>query len=82
MRAVHARMSCTENGVKSRTGELLFKCARRGEPLAPEDEDAFARWKWPHGVAQGRRSRRPPIGTFGLGVTLSGLVFGPRWRKS
>jgi len=32
-------------------------------------------------VAQGRRDRRLAVGTFGLGFTIGGLIFG-RWRKA
>jgi hypothetical protein len=54
---------------------------RRGELLSPEDREALGRWE--------RLSRRRKalavggfvVGTFGLGFTLGGLVFG-RWRKA
>ena len=54
---------------------------RRGEPLTPEEEEALGRWQrlsaWRKGVAIGGFA----VGTFGLGFTLGGLVFG-RWRKA
>jgi hypothetical protein len=54
---------------------------RRGEPLTPEEEEALGRWQrlsaWRKGVAIGGFT----VGTFGLGFTLGGLVFG-RWRKA
>ena len=54
---------------------------RRGEPLSPEEQDALGRWErmstWRKGVAIGGFA----IGTFGLGFTVGGLVFG-RWRKA
>ncbi len=54
---------------------------RRGEPLSPEEQEALGRWermsKWRKGVAIGGFA----IGTFGLGFTVGGLVFG-RWRKA
>ncbi len=54
---------------------------RRGEPLSAEDHEALGRWArmstWRKAVAIGGFS----IGTFGLGFTLGGLIFG-RWRKA
>jgi hypothetical protein len=54
---------------------------RRGEPLSPEEQDALGRWArmsgWRKALAVGGFA----IGTFGLGVTVGGLVFG-RWRKA
>jgi len=59
----------------------IVKLWRRGEPLTPEEEDALGRWQrlsaWRKGIAVGGFA----IGTFGLGFTLGGLVFG-RWRKA
>ena len=63
-----------------RAGGALRK-RRRGEPLTPEEEDALGRWQrlsaWRKGIAIGGFA----VGTFGLGFTLGGLVFG-RWRKA
>jgi hypothetical protein len=54
---------------------------RRGEPLSPEEQEALGRWSrmssWRKALAVGGFV----IGTFGLGVTVGGLVFG-RWRKA
>jgi len=54
---------------------------RRGEPLTEEEREALGRWQrlsaWRKAVAIGGFS----VGTFGLGFTLGGLVFG-RWRKA
>jgi hypothetical protein len=54
---------------------------RRGEPLSAEEKDALGRWQrlslWRKFVAVGAFV----IGTFGLGVTIGGLIFG-RWRKA
>jgi hypothetical protein len=54
---------------------------RRGEPLSTEEEEAIGRWvrlsTWRKAIAVGGFA----IGTFGLGFTLGGLVFG-RWRKA
>jgi hypothetical protein len=63
-----------------RAGGALRK-RRRGEPLTAEEEEALGRWKrlsaWRKAVAIGGFT----VGTFGLGFTLGGLVFG-RWRKA
>ncbi len=54
---------------------------RRGEPLSLEDEEALGRWErmstWRKAFAVGGFA----LGTFGLGFTVGGLVFG-RWRKA
>ena len=53
---------------------------RRGEPLSAEEQEALGRWQrlstWRKSLAVGSFA----VGTFGLGFTLGGLVFG-RWRK-
>lgn len=63
-----------------RAGGAMRK-QRRGEPLTPEELDALGRWQrlstWRKGLAIGGFT----AGTFGLGFTLGGLVFG-RWRKA
>jgi hypothetical protein len=63
-----------------RAGGALRK-RRRGEPLTADEEEALGRWKrlsaWRKAVAIGGFT----VGTFGLGFTLGGLVFG-RWRKA
>jgi hypothetical protein len=63
-----------------RAGGALRK-QRRGEPLTPEEEEALGRWRqmssWRKAVAIGAFS----VGTFGLGFTVGGLVFG-RWRRA
>ena len=54
---------------------------RRGEPLSEEEREALGRWqrlsRWRKAFAIGAFA----FGTFGLGFTLGGLVFG-RWRKA
>ena len=54
---------------------------RRGEPLSAEEQGALGRWQrlstWRKTLAVGGFA----VGTFGLGFTLGGLVFG-RWRKA
>ena len=63
-----------------RAGGALRK-QRRGEELTDEEREALGRWQrlsaWRKGVAIGGFT----VGTFGLGFTLGGLIFG-RWRKA
>ena len=53
----------------------------RGEPLSEEEQEALGRWErmstWRKAFAVGGFA----VGTFGLGFTVGGLVFG-RWRKA
>ena len=62
-----------------RAGGALRK-QRRGEALTTEEQEALGRWQrlstWRKAVAIWGFA----VGTFGLGFTLGGLVFG-RWRK-
>ncbi len=54
---------------------------RRGEPLSAEEEEAIGRW---HRLSLGRKFIAIgafAIGTFGLGFTVGGLIFG-RWRTA
>ena len=55
---------------------------RRGEELTEQEREAIGRWQqmsmWRKGVAIGAFA----VGTFGLGFTLGGLVFGRRARKA
>ena len=63
-----------------RAGGALRK-KRRGESLTAEEQEALGRWEslspWRKGLAIGAFA----VGTFGLGFTLGGLVFG-RWRRA
>ena len=63
-----------------RAGGALRK-KRRGEPLSTEEREALGRWQrlaaWRKALAIGAFA----VGTFGLGFTLGGLVFG-RWRRA
>jgi hypothetical protein len=63
-----------------RAGGALRK-QRRGEPLTTEEHEALGRWQrlsaWRKAIAIGAFA----LGTFGLGFTLGGLVFG-RWRRA
>src|SRR6266550_2094304 len=63
-----------------RAGGAMRK-QRRGEPLTTEEQEALGRWQrlstWRKAIAIGSFG----VGTFGLGLTLGGLIFG-RWRKA
>ena len=63
-----------------RAGGAMRK-KRRGEPLTMEEEEALGRWQrlasWRKAVALLAFS----LGTFGLGFTIGGLIFG-KWRKA
>jgi hypothetical protein len=63
-----------------RAGGALRK-QRRGESLTAEEKEALSRWQrlsnWRKALAIGGFA----VGTFGLGFTLGGLIFG-RWRKA
>jgi anti-sigma-K factor RskA len=63
-----------------RAGGAMRK-QRRGEPLTAEEEQALGHWQrlstWRKAIAVGAFA----VGTFGLGFTLGGLVFG-RWRRA
>ena len=58
-----------------RAGGALRK-QRRGESLTAEEREALGRWQrlspWRKGIAIGGFS----LGTFGLDLTLGGLIFG------
>ena len=63
-----------------RAGGALRK-QRRGEPLTTEEQEALGRW---NRLSMGRKALAVgafALGTFGLGFTLGGLIFG-RWRKA
>ena len=63
-----------------RAGGALRK-QRRGEPLTTEEQEVLGRWTR---LAFGRQTIAGgafALGTFGLGFTLGGLIFG-RWRKA
>jgi hypothetical protein len=54
---------------------------RRGETLSAEEKEALGHWQrlslWRKLIAVGAFA----LGTFGLGFTIGGLIFG-RWRKA
>jgi hypothetical protein len=63
-----------------RAGGALRK-QRRGEPLTTEEQEALGRW---NRLSMARKTIAVgafAVGTFGLGFTLGGLIFG-RWRKA
>jgi len=63
-----------------RAGGALRK-QRRGESLTAEEQEALGRWQR---LSAGRKAIAIggfALGTFGLGFTLGGLVFG-RWRRA
>src|SRR5918998_153855 len=55
---------------------------RRGEPLSADEQEALGRWQrlstWRKTIAVGAFA----VGTFGLGFTLGGLIFGRRRAKA
>jgi hypothetical protein len=63
-----------------RAGGALRK-QRRGEPLTSEEQEALGRWQRLSPVRKGVAIGAFGLGTFGLGFTLGGLVFG-KWRKA
>jgi hypothetical protein len=63
-----------------RAGGALRK-QRRGESLTEEEEEALGRWQRLSPTRKAIALGGFAVGTFGLGFTLGGLVFG-RWRKA
>jgi len=63
-----------------RAGGALRK-QRRGQPLTNEERDALGRWQRLSVARKALALGGFSVGTFGLGFTLGGLVFG-RWRKA
>jgi hypothetical protein len=63
-----------------RAGGALRK-QRRGEPLTTEEQEALGRWERLSPVRKALAIGAFAVGTFGLGFTLGGLIFG-RWRKA
>ena len=63
-----------------RAGGALRK-KRRGEPLTTEEEEALGRWQRLARVRKAVALGAFTLGTFGLGFTIGGLVFG-RWRRA
>ena len=63
-----------------RAGGALRK-QRRGEPLTTEEQEALGRWNRLSMARKAVAVGAFALGTFGLGFTLGGLIFG-RWRKA
>ena len=63
-----------------RAGGALRK-QRRGEPLTTEEQEALGRWNRLSMLRKTVAVGAFAVGTFGLGFTLGGLIFG-RWRKA
>jgi hypothetical protein len=63
-----------------RAGGALRK-KRRGEPLTTEEEDALGRWQRLSRIRKAVALGGFALGTFGLGFTIGGLIFG-RWRRA
>ena len=63
-----------------RAGGALRK-KRRGEPLTTEEQEALGRWQRLSAWRKALAIVGFALGTFGLGFTLGGLIFG-RWRKA
>lgn len=54
---------------------------RRGESLSTEEQEALGRWERMSTPRKAIAVGGFALGTFGLGFTVGGLVFG-RWRKA
>ena len=63
-----------------RAGGALRK-QRRGEELTHEEKEALSRWQRLSMARKAAAIGAFAFGTFGLGFTLGGLVFG-RWRRA
>jgi hypothetical protein len=63
-----------------RAGGAMRK-KRRGEPLTSEEEEALGRWQRLGRIRKIVALGAFSLGTFGLGFTIGGLVFG-RWRRA
>ena len=63
-----------------RAGGALRK-QRRGETLTTEEQEMLGRWQRLSARRKAVAIGAFSVGTFGLGFTLGGLVFG-RWRKA
>jgi hypothetical protein len=63
-----------------RAGGAL-RTPRRGESLTEEEQEALGHWQRLSKARKALAIGGFAVGTFGLGFTLGGLVFG-RWRKA
>jgi hypothetical protein len=63
-----------------RAGGAMRK-QRRGEPLTAEEKEVLGRWQRLSAARKSLALGAFAVGTFGLGLTLGGLIFG-RWRRA
>jgi len=63
-----------------RAGGALRK-KRRGEPLTTDEQEALGRWQRLSKVRKAVTLGAFALGTFGLGFTIGGLIFG-KWRRA
>jgi hypothetical protein len=63
-----------------RAGGAMRK-QRRGEPLTEEEKEMLGRWQRLSAARKSLAIGAFAVGTFGLGFTLGGLIFG-RWRRA
>jgi hypothetical protein len=63
-----------------RAGGAMRK-KRRGEPLTTEEQEVLGRWERLSSARKAVAIGAFSLGTFGLGFTLGGLIFG-RWRRA
>ena len=63
-----------------RAGGAMRK-QRRGEPLTAEEKEVLGRWQRLSAARKSLAIGAFAVGTFGLGFTLGGLIFG-RWRRA
>ena len=63
-----------------RAGGAMRK-KRRGEPLTDEEKEVIGRWQRLSAMRKSLAIGAFAVGTFGLGFTLGGLIFG-RWRRA
>jgi len=63
-----------------RAGGALRK-KRRGEPLTTDEQEALGRWQRLSSYRKAATIGAFMLGTFGLGFTIGGLIFG-KWKKA
>lgn len=63
-----------------RAGGAMRK-QRRGERLTAEEQEVLGRWQRLSAMRKALAIGAFALGTFGLGFTLGGLIFG-RWRRA
>lgn len=63
-----------------RAGGAMRK-KRRGEPLTTEEQEMLGRWERLSSARKAVAIGAFSLGTFGIGFTLGGLIFG-RWRRA